>query len=381
VRWSPTSDEELRLRLYAGEPAQLGPAEQFMRAIIDVPYLYQRLDALLFMAALPEEAAAVEQSFATLEVACEELRGSRLFKKLLEAVLKTGNRMNDGTFRGGAQAFKLDTLLKLADVKGVDGKTTLLHFVVQEIIRSEGVRAARAASGGGGGSSISSISSSDDLILLQSQSSIGSNSGRSSVDASSLEQEQDETERYRQLGLGVVSSLGDDLQNVRKAASFDADALTITVASLGHRLVKANEFLSTGMRSLEEDSGFQRRLASFVQQSQEQVTRLLEDEKRLRSLVRATVDYFHGSTGKDEGLRLFVVVRDFLGILDKVCREVKEQAAANAKAKKQQQPTPAPRSRQSSQSSFRDPRQQIQDRRAAALSRNNSSSSSSDSDD
>uniref|UniRef100_A0A0E0KLZ2 Formin-like protein n=1 Tax=Oryza punctata TaxID=4537 RepID=A0A0E0KLZ2_ORYPU len=387
VRWSPTSDEELRLRLYTGESAQLGPAEQFMRAIIDVPYLYQRLDALLFMAALPEEAAAVEQSFATLEVACQELRGSRLFKKLLEAVLKTGNRMNDGTFRGGAQAFKLDTLLKLADVKGVDGKTTLLHFVVQEIIRSEGVRAARAASGGGSGSSISSISSSDDLILLQSQSSIGSSSGRNS-DASleQQQQEQDETERYRQLGLGVVSSLGDDLQNVRKAASFDADALTITVASLGHRLVKANEFLSTGMRSLDEDSGFHRRLASFVEQSQAQVTRLLEDEKKLRSLVRATVDYFHGSTGKDEGLRLFVVVRDFLAILDKVCREVKEQAAANAKAAAtKKQPTPAPRSRQSSQSSnshsFRDPRQQIQDRRAAALSRNNSSSSSSDSDD
>ncbi|KAF0893553.1 hypothetical protein E2562_026969 [Oryza meyeriana var. granulata] len=377
VRWSPTSDEELRLRLYTGERAQLGPAEQFMRAIIDVPYLFQRLDALLFMAALPEEAAAVEQSFATLEVACQELRGSRLFKKLLEAVLKTGNRMNDGTFRGGAQAFKLDTLLKLADVKGVDGKTTLLHFVVQEIIRSEGVRAARAASGGGS-SSIGSISSSEDLLLLlQTQSSIGSSSSDSS------EQEHDETERYRQLGLAVVSSLGDDLQNVRKAACLDADALTISVASLGHRLVKANEFLITGMRSLDEDSGFHRRLACFVEQSQAQVTRLLEEEKTLRSLVRATVDYFHGSTGKDDGLRLFVVVRDFLAILDKVCREVKDKEQAAAKATSKKQPTPAPRSRQSSQSSlsFRDPRQQLQDRRVAAQTRHSSSSSSSDSDD
>ena len=59
------------------------------------------------------------------QVASEVLRNSRLFLKLLEAVLKTGNHMNDGTFRGGAQAFKLDTLLKLSDVKGVDGKTTL----------------------------------------------------------------------------------------------------------------------------------------------------------------------------------------------------------------------------------------------------------------
>lgn len=80
------------------------------------------------------------------QIACGKLKNSRVFLKLLEAVLKTGNRMNDGTYRGGAQAFKLDTLLKLADVRGTDGKTTLLHFVVQEIIRSEGIRAARTAS-------------------------------------------------------------------------------------------------------------------------------------------------------------------------------------------------------------------------------------------
>lgn len=268
--------------------------------------------------------------------------------------------MNDGTFRGGAQAFKLDTLLKLADVKGLDGKTTLLHFVVQEIIRSEGVRAMRAAKELN--SSVSSVSNTDDLT----------------------EDVGDDTEHYKQLGLNVVSSLGDDLQNVRKAAILDADALTITVASLGHRLVKANEFLNTGIKSLEEESGFQRKLAQFVENSQVQVTRLLEEEKKLRLLVRSTVDYFHGSTGKDEGLRLFVVVRDFLVILEKVCREVKEAAAKAAAANKKPAAAAAPAKggKQPSQSmqSFRDPRQAlkpaIQGRRAKA----DSSSSSSDSD-
>lgn len=298
-----------------------------------------------------------------IKVACEELRHSRLFKKLLEAVLKTGNRMNDGTFRGGAQAFKLDTLLKLADVKGVDGKTTLLHFVVQEIIRSEGVRAVRAAKEQVN-SSISSVNSDQDLS----------------------EDVGDDTEHYKQLGLSVVSSLGEDLQNVRKAACLDSDALTISVASLGHKLVKANEFLNTSMKSLDEDSGFHRKLGHFIEQSQLQVTHLLEEEKRLRSLVRSTVDYFHGSTGKDEGLRLFVVVRDFLAILDKVCREVKEAAAKAASGANKKPPAPAAgsRSRNSSESSssFRDPRQHlmpaIQDRRGAAAHGSSSSSSSDD---
>ncbi|KAF0905196.1 hypothetical protein E2562_000986 [Oryza meyeriana var. granulata] len=345
LRWTPSNDEELRLRLYTGELSQLGPAEQFLRAIIDVPHVFQRLDALLFVVNLPEEASNVKQSFAILEVACQELRNSRLFLKLLEAVLKTGNRMNVGTFRGGAQAFRLDTLLKLSDVKGIDGKTTLLHFVVQEIIRSEGVRAERAAK--------------------------EQNSSVSSVKTDELTDDNNEQteDGYKQLGLKVVSSLGDELQNVRKAAILDADQLTMSVASLGHKLVKTNEFLNTSMKSLDEDSGFHCKLKHFVEQSQADITFLLEEEKKIRSLVKTTVDYFHGSAGKDEGLRLFVIVRDFLALLNKVCKEVKEASkVAPRKAK----------AKQSSQSlqSFRDPRVNlfpaIQDRRA------DSSSSSSD---
>jgi hypothetical protein len=48
--------------------SQLGPAEQFLKTIIEIPYIFQRLEVLLFMASLPEEAGSVKQSFETLEV-------------------------------------------------------------------------------------------------------------------------------------------------------------------------------------------------------------------------------------------------------------------------------------------------------------------------
>ncbi|RLM84999.1 formin-like protein 11 [Panicum miliaceum] len=348
LKWIPSSDEELRFRLYTGELTQLGPAEQFLKAIIDIPYVFQRLDALLFISNLPEEASNVKQSFATLEVACQELTKSRLFLKLLEAVLKTGNRMNVGTFRGGAQAFKLDTLLKLSDVKGTDGKTTLLHFVVLEITRSEGIRATRTAK-----EQSASVSSMD----------------TNNVTDDNKEQTEDD---YKQLGLKVVSNLGDELQNVTKAAILDADQLAMSVASLGHKLVRTKEFLNTSMKSLDEDSGFHLKLKHFTEQTQTDVTFLLEEEKKIRSMVRSTVDYFHGSTGKDEGLRLFVVVRDFLTMLEKVCKELKEESKVTPKKTKTHQPP------QTSHPSFNDPRRNlfpaIQDRRA------DSSSSSSDED-
>lgn len=222
--------------------------------------------------------------------------------------------MNDGTFRGGAQAFKLDTLLKLADVKGVDGKTTLLHFVVQEIIRSEGVRAARAARQS---KSFSSVKT-DDL----------------------LEEISNETdEDYRNLGLQAVSRLSSELENVKKAAALDADSLTGTVSKLGHALLKARDFLNSEMKDSEENSGFHETLKSFVQNAEVDVRWLLEEEKRIMNLVKSTGDYFHGNAGKDEGLRLFSIVRDFLIMLDKVCKEVREAPKKSAKTLKKDEST------------------------------------------
>ncbi|XP_061971885.1 formin-like protein 6 [Populus nigra] len=76
AKMAPTKEEVIKLREYSGDISKLGSAERFLKA------------------------------------ASEELNYSRLFLKLLEAVLRTGNRMNVGTNRGDAKAFRLDTLLK-----------------------------------------------------------------------------------------------------------------------------------------------------------------------------------------------------------------------------------------------------------------------------
>lgn len=283
LKMAPTSEEELKLRVFNGELSQLGNAERFLKVLVDIPFAFKRLESLLFMCTLQEEVSTVKESFATLEAACTELRKSRLFLKLLEAVLKTGNRMNDGTYRGGAQAFKLDTLLKLSDVKGTDGKTTLLHFVVQEIIRSEGLRSA----------------------------------------AHAAKEPKDSKQSHHQiLGLQAVSGLGNELEHVKNAAVLDAGSLIGTVAKLSHALANIKSFLSSVMDNVHEEDGFLRTIKNFVQNAEVDITWLVEEEKRIMSLIKSTGDYFHGNAGKDEGLRLFVIVRDFLVVLDKVCREV-----------------------------------------------------------
>jgi len=219
--------------------------------------------------------------------------------------------MNDGTFRGGAQAFKLDTLLKLSDVKGVDGKTTLLHFVVQEIMRTEGIRAARMAKENHSFSSIKTEDLLEDISI-------------------------ESDEHYRELGLLVVSRLSTELENVKKAAAIDADGLVGTTSRLGHGLIKTRDFVNKEMSNVKGDKGFYETVKSFVEKAEDDVKSLLEEEKKIMGLVKSTGDYFHGDSGKDEGLRLFVIVRDFLVMLDKVCKEIqlappKKPAAKSAK--------------------------------------------------
>ncbi|KAJ9565159.1 hypothetical protein OSB04_001125 [Centaurea solstitialis] len=274
LKMAPTKEEERKLNDHRDDsPVKLGPAEKFLKALLDVPFAFKRVGAMLYVSNFDSEIEYLKRSFRTLEAACEELRNNRMFLKLLEAVLKTGNRMNVGTNRGDAQAFKLDTLLKLIDIKGADGKTTLLHFVVNEIVRIEGARLT------------------DNPTAKP--------------------------------GLQVVSGLSSDLSNVKKAASLDSEVLNGDVMRLSNGIVDVAEVV----RLVDDGSkktGFSESMNGFLKRAETEVIEVRERERISVSKVKEITEYFHGNSAKEEAhpLRIFMVVRDFLSVLDKVCKEV-----------------------------------------------------------
>lgn len=292
IKMEPTKEEEAKLTGYKGD---LGSAETFVASILTIPYAFPRIEALLYRETFEDEVTHLRKTFSMLEEACKELRSSRLFLKLLEAVLKTGNRMNVGTIRGGAKAFKLDALLKLADVKGTDGKTTLLHFVVQEIVRSEGVRVSESIIG-----------------------KINQKSKRKNI--------QDREEDYRNMGLELVSGLSTELCNVKKAATIDFDVIASSVSNLSQGMGRLRRLVNEDLLVDEKScSSFVESMRSFLNYAEKRLEELEEDERKVLELVKEITEYFHGNMIKDEvnPLRIFVIVRDFLAMLDLVCRELR----------------------------------------------------------
>ncbi|CAN6715079.1 unnamed protein product [Malus baccata var. baccata] len=299
VRMEPTKEEEAKLTGFKGDINELGSAERFVKAVLNVPFAFQRVEAMLYRETFEDEVVHLRNSFSVLEEACKELRSSRLFLKLLEAVLKTGNRMNVGTIRGGAKAFKLDTLLKLSDIKGTDGKTTLLHFVVQEIIRTEGIRV------------------SDSIV------------GRISQKNKTKTVEEKE-EDYRRMGLDLVSGLSTELYNAKKTATLDLDVLASSVSNLSDGMDKIKHLVHEDLCMDEKSGNLVDSMKSFICYAEKGLRELQGDESRVLSQVKEITEYFHGNVSKEEAnpLRIFVIVRDFLGMLDHVCKELRSSKAS-----------------------------------------------------
>ncbi|KAG6386403.1 hypothetical protein SASPL_155302 [Salvia splendens] len=97
----PTQEETTKILQFTGDPAKLADAEAFLHHILRaIPSAFVRFNAMLFRESYEPEILHLKE------------------KSILH--------------------FNLTSLRRLSDVKSADDKTMLLHFVVEQVAKSEG---------------------------------------------------------------------------------------------------------------------------------------------------------------------------------------------------------------------------------------------------
>ncbi|MFT7818003.1 protein diaphanous homolog 3 [Arapaima gigas] len=131
VKHLPEQEQLSALVKYKSEYVTLSEPEQFGVVMSSVKRLRPRLNSILFKLQFEELVNNIKPDIMAVNVACEEIRKSRSFSKVLELVLLIGNYMNAGSRNAQSYGFELGSLCKLKDTKSADQTTTLLHFLAE----------------------------------------------------------------------------------------------------------------------------------------------------------------------------------------------------------------------------------------------------------
>uniref|UniRef100_A0A8C9NN89 Diaphanous related formin 3 n=1 Tax=Serinus canaria TaxID=9135 RepID=A0A8C9NN89_SERCA len=131
IKHLPEQEQLNALSKFKNEYNNLSEPEQFGVVMSNVKRLRPRLSAILFKLQFEEQVNNIKPDIMAVSAACEEIKKSKSFSKLLELVLLMGNYMNAGSRNAQTFGYNLSSLCKLKDTKSADQKTTLLHFLAE----------------------------------------------------------------------------------------------------------------------------------------------------------------------------------------------------------------------------------------------------------
>lgn len=133
MQYLPPPDQLKRLQEIKSSGEELSGAEKFAATIAEIKRLGARLQSLSFRLNFPDLVTDVKPDIVAVTAACEEVRTSRKFAKILELILLLGNYMNSGSKNEAAFGFEISFLPKLTSTKDYENKQTLLHYIADVV--------------------------------------------------------------------------------------------------------------------------------------------------------------------------------------------------------------------------------------------------------
>lgn len=107
----------------------LGKCEQFFMELMKVPRVESKLRVFAFKITFSSQVDDLKRNLLTIKNAASEVKESGKLRQIMQTILTLGNALNQGTARGSAVGFKLDSLLKLSDTRARNNKMTLMHYL------------------------------------------------------------------------------------------------------------------------------------------------------------------------------------------------------------------------------------------------------------
>lgn len=129
IKFCPTKEEIEMLKGYNGNKEMLGKCEQFFLELMKVPRVEAKLRVFAFRITFSTQVDELRTNLTTINDATKEVKESLKLRQIMKTILTLGNALNQGTARGSAVGFRLDSLLKLSDTRSRNNKMTLMHYL------------------------------------------------------------------------------------------------------------------------------------------------------------------------------------------------------------------------------------------------------------
>ncbi|EFJ14916.1 hypothetical protein SELMODRAFT_119203 [Selaginella moellendorffii] len=140
IKFCPTKEEMETLKNYTGDKECLGKCEQCFLEMMKVPKVEskfllnfssrRRFGQNYFVYPFKRwyQVSDLRENLVVVNEASTEVISTLLLERVMQTVLSLGNVLNQGTARGVAIGFRLDSLLKLKETRAHNSRTTLLHY-------------------------------------------------------------------------------------------------------------------------------------------------------------------------------------------------------------------------------------------------------------
>lgn len=133
----------------------------------------------------------------------------------------------------------------------------------------------------------------------------------------------DREKEYMTLGLPIVGGLSSEFPSVKKAAGIDYHSLSAAHSALSS---KASEIGNLAAECGDDGGGgFAAEMRRFLGAAEEEMEAVRDEKARVMEMVKKTTEYYQRGSSNDRTwapLQVFVVVKDFLGMIDEACVEI-----------------------------------------------------------